>query len=234
MRVCLALHPFQTLCFDMTTLAFSHSSCKHLALPEDMIVMVKKRKQLAPEHAPDASQEDLTNVLTTSTKAKLEETPAKLTLDLLESAKNALVQRMGWLRDVRLKRAAKAFMQSSKIYQQATARHYSGAPLKKPSLQEINGFTEELRLHIEKMRGQLKTGPMNHKRQIDFRHAGPGKAIGEEVAKLKELRARAEERRKNPKSVIRAPTQGKRKKGRNAAISKKGATEAGGGSDDDL
>mmetsp|Transcript_8651 Transcript_8651/g.24119 ORF Transcript_8651/g.24119 Transcript_8651/m.24119 type:complete len:129 (-) Transcript_8651:99-485(-) len=40
-RVCLALHPFQTLFFDIATLLFSYSSCKHLVLPEDMIVTLE-------------------------------------------------------------------------------------------------------------------------------------------------------------------------------------------------
>merc|ERR1719235_857571 len=103
--------------------------------------MVKKRKkpEPRPEGPPDVTSSQLNQVLLASKAAPPAYNGAKLTIDLLETATTQTVARMGWFRDVRLRRAADAFMKSCKLYQQPTARMEAdgGQGFEKPSHQQI-------------------------------------------------------------------------------------------------
>merc|ERR1719235_2561875 len=100
---------------------------------------------------------------------------AKLAIELLETATTQTVQRMGWFRDVRLRRVADAFLKSSKIYQQATARWESesgGYGFEKPSQAQIEEYTEELKKHVERLQAtSLRVTPNNERRDINLKAA---------------------------------------------------------------
>eukprot|EP00931_Biecheleriopsis_adriatica_P044970 TRINITY_DN25772_c5_g1_i1.p1 TRINITY_DN25772_c5_g1~~TRINITY_DN25772_c5_g1_i1.p1 ORF type:complete len:266 (-),score=72.41 TRINITY_DN25772_c5_g1_i1:93-827(-) len=154
---------------------------------------------------------------------------AKLTLDLLEASTTQLLRRKGWFRDVRLRRSADAFMQSSKLHQRATSRWWSeqgGKGYEKPTPAELTAYEEELQRHLESLRGKLGAAPMNERREISLAAAGPGKVIG---AKLKGLKARASELEKKPRSVIKGSMLQKKRKVKGAVQkAKEVGGEAGG------
>mmetsp|Transcript_17363 Transcript_17363/g.32657 ORF Transcript_17363/g.32657 Transcript_17363/m.32657 type:complete len:244 (-) Transcript_17363:116-847(-) len=136
----------------------------------------------------------------------------KLALELIEAAKTRTVQRMGWLRDVRLRRAADAFMRNSSLHQQASAASEAdgvGKAFEKPSHQKLEAFSEELRQHVEDLQAKLKVVPMNGRREINLKSAGPGKVIGE---KLRQMKAREAELKKNPRAVIKGDKMDKRRR----------------------
>uniref|UniRef100_A0A7S1WIQ6 Uncharacterized protein n=1 Tax=Alexandrium catenella TaxID=2925 RepID=A0A7S1WIQ6_ALECA len=184
--------------------------------------MVKKRKKAVQEEgAPDASVAELNQVLLSSSALPAKQPTyngAKLTLELLEATTTSVVRRMGWFRDVRLRRAAEGFMRGCKMHQQASEREGdSSRPFEKPSHSEIQAYEEQLKEHIQQLQSRMKVAPMNDRREINVR-AGPAKpAVARELAKLKELKERAAEREKKPKSVIKGPTlQKKRRAGANS------------------
>merc|ERR1740121_1721668 len=104
--------------------------------------MVKKRRrEPVAEGPPDVPKEELNKVLASSTAVPAVATynGAKLALELLESATTQLVRRMGWFRDIRLRRAADAFLRSSRLHQQAKsyADYGDGQGFEKPTYQQI-------------------------------------------------------------------------------------------------
>eukprot|EP00930_Biecheleria_cincta_P074316 TRINITY_DN61521_c0_g1_i1.p1 TRINITY_DN61521_c0_g1~~TRINITY_DN61521_c0_g1_i1.p1 ORF type:complete len:227 (+),score=63.41 TRINITY_DN61521_c0_g1_i1:87-767(+) len=126
---------------------------------------------------------------------------AKIALELIEGATSQLLRRKGWFRDVRLRRSADAFMKSSKLHQKASARQWAddwGKGFEKPSQEQLNAYEKDLQAHLESLRGKLGSAPMNERREICIKSAGPGKVIGE---KLKGLKERAAELERKPRSV---------------------------------
>merc|ERR1712107_51495 len=115
--------------------------------------MGKRKRPLPTEGPPDVAQEEITQVLRSGSAvpAAASFNGAKLTLELLESSTTQLVRRLGWFRDVRLRRAADSFMKSSKLHQQATSRLESEGAFPKPSQEQLQAFEEELKQHIEKL-----------------------------------------------------------------------------------
>ncbi|CAE7218119.1 unnamed protein product, partial [Symbiodinium pilosum] len=113
-----------------------------------------------------------------------------------------LTRGKGWFRDVRLRRSGEAYMRSSKLYQKATSRQAAGTGngFEKPTLHELAAYEEELQAHLEGLRKKLGSVPMNERREISLRSAGPGQVIG---ARLKGLKKRATELEKKPRSVIK-------------------------------
>mmetsp|Transcript_20216 Transcript_20216/g.36655 ORF Transcript_20216/g.36655 Transcript_20216/m.36655 type:complete len:198 (-) Transcript_20216:38-631(-) len=197
--------------------------------------MVKKRKA-APvqEGPPDASAEGISELLLTKRPTVPARDSAKLSMQLLESATTRLVARMGWLRDVRLRRAADVFLKNYEIYQQASARVDAGddaGGFEKPSPKQIDAYEADLKQNIEQLRTKLQVVPMNHKRDIDLKSAGPGSIIGKEKAKLKSLKERAVELDKKPKSVRKGSAFQKVRKGGKL---KKDKAQASGEPEEDL
>lgn len=141
---------------------------------------------------------------------------ATLALELLETATKQTVQRMGWFRDVRLRRAADAFMRSSRLYQQASTRldSESSKNFETPSFQKTEAYVEELKQHVLQLQAKLKVVPMNERRDINISTASRGKVIGAEtLERMKKIKERSEQLRKNPLSVIKAPALQKKRRG---------------------
>lgn len=215
--------------------------------------MAKKRKKtLVQEGAPDASAEQIQQVLLAKTstataagnsgsepaqkKAAAPATShgAKLTMDLLENATQGLVQRMGWFRDVRLRRVADNFMKSHRLYQQASAKYDNGEDFAKPKHSEIELYEKDCKAHVLELTTRLKVTAMNAKRDINARAAGPGAILLEKVkAKATERKERAKELQKNPTSVIKAHNK-KKKVAVPSKGGKKDAAAAGDADDDDI
>lgn len=140
---------------------------------------------------------------------------AKLAIELLETATTQTVQRMGWFRDVRLRRVADAFLRSSQIYQQAAARKESeggGYGFEKPSTEKIEEYTDDLKSHVSQLQARLRVVPNNERREINIKLAGHGKAIGPEAQRRKEMKDRDAELKRNPSSVRKAVV-GKKRRG---------------------
>eukprot|EP00929_Paragymnodinium_shiwhaense_P114458 TRINITY_DN8285_c0_g1_i1.p1 TRINITY_DN8285_c0_g1~~TRINITY_DN8285_c0_g1_i1.p1 ORF type:complete len:212 (-),score=94.01 TRINITY_DN8285_c0_g1_i1:202-837(-) len=211
--------------------------------------MAKKRKKTPVEEgAPDASLEQLQQVLTAKTPkaagggAEKAAAPAKshngakLTMDLLENATQSLVQRMGWFRDVRLRRVAEGFMKSHQLYQKASARYENGEDFAKPKHADLELYEKECKAHVIELTSRLKVTPMNAKRDINARAAGPGASVlGKVKAKVAEMKERAAELKKKPQSVIKS--HGKKKRGALAKGKKPEAAQAAGAgqdADDDI
>lgn len=154
---------------------------------------------------------------------------AKLALELLEGATSQLLRRKGWFRDVRLRRSADAFMKGSKLHQRASARQWAddgGKGFEKPSQEQLNAYEKDLQAHLDSLRGKLGSAPMNERREICIKSAGPGKVIGE---KLKGLKERAAELEKKPRSVRKGTLLQKKRQPKD--ITKK--TQKGADEDDD-
>ncbi|CAE8640608.1 unnamed protein product [Polarella glacialis] len=190
----------------------------------------KRKKELQEEGPPDASLAEINQVLLSNPKQLFAPVAsgydgAKLALELLEAAATQLLRRKGWFRDVRLRRSADAFMKSSKLHQRASARLEDGKGFEKPTPAQMAQYEEDLAKHLESVKGKIGSVPMNVPREISLKTSGPGKVIG---AKLKELKERAVALDKNPRSVIKASVQKKRK---GKALASKAPKAAG---DDDL
>merc|ERR1719221_1709882 len=195
--------------------------------------MVKKRKKPPQEEGPpDVSAAELTQVLEAkSTKAADKSVNvAKLTLELLETTTTQLVRRMGWFRDVRLRRLADSFMRSSKMHQQASSRENweTERGMAKPSPRELGEYEEALKQHILQAQTKFKAVPMNGRREINVKGAGPGKVV---ATKLHGLVSRAKELERRPKSVIKGSTLAKKRRKHSA---KESAKPKGKDQDDDL
>ncbi|CAK0791813.1 unnamed protein product, partial [Prorocentrum cordatum] len=125
--------------------------------------MPKKRKKPPQEEGPpDVSQEQLAQVLEAKSTKAVDKSVnvAKLTLELLEASTTQLVRRMGWFRDVRLRRLADSFMRSSKMHQQASSRENweTDRGMAKPSPQELAEYEEALKQHVLQAQSKFPGG----------------------------------------------------------------------------
>ncbi|CAK0791812.1 unnamed protein product, partial [Prorocentrum cordatum] len=148
--------------------------------------MPKKRKKPPQEEGPpDVSQEQLAQVLEAKSTKAVDKSVnvAKLTLELLEASTTQLVRRMGWFRDVRLRRSgapaqslrrrstvlaagsplqrlADSFMRSSKMHQQASSRENweTDRGMAKPSPQELAEYEEALKQHVLQAQSKFPGG----------------------------------------------------------------------------
>merc|ERR1719221_2072244 len=193
--------------------------------------MVKKRKKPPQEEGPpDVSRQELTQVLEAKSTKAVDKSVnvAKLTLELLETTTTQLVRRMGWFRDVRLRRLADSFMRSSKMHQQASSRENweTERGMAKPSPRELGEYEEALKQHILQAQTKFKAVPMNGRREINVKGAGPGKVV---ATKLHGLKARAKELERRPKSVIKGLVMAKKRKN----LAKESAKPKGKGDEDE-
>ncbi|CAK0791814.1 unnamed protein product, partial [Prorocentrum cordatum] len=77
-----------------------------------------------------------------------------------EASTTQLVRRMGWFRDVRLRRLADSFMRSSKMHQQASSRENweTDRGMAKPSPQELAEYEEALKQHVLQAQSKFPGG----------------------------------------------------------------------------
>merc|ERR1711918_85982 len=87
-----------------------------------------------------------------------------------------------------------------------------GYGFEKPSQAQIEEYEEELKRHVDQLtKAKLRVTPNNDKREINLKTAGPGKAIGKEAQKLKEMKEREKELARNSNAVIKTVVRKKRR-----------------------
>mmetsp|Transcript_174341 Transcript_174341/g.558889 ORF Transcript_174341/g.558889 Transcript_174341/m.558889 type:complete len:194 (+) Transcript_174341:127-708(+) len=183
--------------------------------------MVKKKKRELPQEGPpDASLQEINQVILSKSTLPTGFNSSKLTIELLESTTTQLVRRLGWFRDVRLRRAADSFMKSHSLHQKATARLDAEGGFEKPSHQTIQVYEEELQEYIQKLQDKMKVVPMNERRDIKVKLGNNNAALAKEKAKLAEMKARAAELAKKPQSVIKSATTTKKKTTKGGLVKK--------------
>eukprot|EP00405_Crypthecodinium_cohnii_P009722 CAMPEP_0206435526 /NCGR_PEP_ID=MMETSP0324_2-20121206/9923_1 /ASSEMBLY_ACC=CAM_ASM_000836 /TAXON_ID=2866 /ORGANISM="Crypthecodinium cohnii, Strain Seligo" /LENGTH=214 /DNA_ID=CAMNT_0053902483 /DNA_START=42 /DNA_END=686 /DNA_ORIENTATION=+ len=163
------------------------------------------------EGPPDVSQAEINQVLTSKSTLPAAFNSSKITIELLENSTTMMVRRLGWFRDVRLRRAADAFLKSHKLFQQASAKLDSDAGFEKPTHEQLQAFEQELKQSIEQLQQKMKVVPMNEAREIKVLSTQQLAAAARE--KVAEAKKRAAELEKKPQSVKKTSAlKGKKKR----------------------
>merc|ERR1711971_1017630 len=98
-----------------------------------------------------------------------------------------------------------------------------GQGFEKPSHQQLQAYEEELRTHLDSLKGRLKVAPMNEHRDIKVKALGPAKP--QSATKMQELKQRAAELERKPRSVIKGAALQKKKRRGASKTKQKGDAE---------